>query len=143
MEPFVYRQKVLFQYCDPAGIVFYPRYFEMINAVVEAWFAERVGAAFEDLHGAMGRSVPTVTLQATFSAVSRHGDMLAFTLKPVRMGRTSLDLVISAHCDGQLRLEVTPRLVFMNKSTYRPERWPDEMREMISEEIRQLGSGDA
>ncbi|MEL6103010.1 MAG: acyl-CoA thioesterase, partial [Pseudomonadota bacterium] len=26
---FQFLQKVLFKHCDPAGIVFYPRYFEM------------------------------------------------------------------------------------------------------------------
>ena len=31
---FTTQRKVRFQHCDPAGIVFYPRYFEMINSVV-------------------------------------------------------------------------------------------------------------
>jgi 4-hydroxybenzoyl-CoA thioesterase len=35
---FVMNQKVLFKHCDPAGVVFYPRYFEMINDCVEALF---------------------------------------------------------------------------------------------------------
>ena len=30
--------KVRFGDVDPAGIVFYPRYFEMLNAAVEDWF---------------------------------------------------------------------------------------------------------
>ena len=34
---FTLTQKVLFKHCDPAGIVFYPRYFEMINDCVEAF----------------------------------------------------------------------------------------------------------
>ena len=32
---FVFPQKVRFQHCDPAGIVFYPRYFEMLNTTIE------------------------------------------------------------------------------------------------------------
>ena len=32
---------------DPAGIVFYPRYFEMINAQVEDWFTGPLGCDFE------------------------------------------------------------------------------------------------
>lgn len=34
---FSYRQKVLFMHYDPAGIVFFPRYFEMMNDCVEAF----------------------------------------------------------------------------------------------------------
>ena len=39
---------VRFQHCDPAGIVFYPRYLEMINQTVEEWFAA-MGRAFPDM----------------------------------------------------------------------------------------------
>jgi len=59
LSAFTLQQKVRFQHCDPAGIVFYPRYFEMINATVEEWFAQRLGVPFETLHGALGAAVPT------------------------------------------------------------------------------------
>ena len=36
--PFVSQVEVRFRHFDPAGIVFYPRYFEMINDFVEEWF---------------------------------------------------------------------------------------------------------
>ena len=35
--------RIEFNHCDPAGIVFYPRYFEMTNSVVENFFADVVG----------------------------------------------------------------------------------------------------
>ena len=34
---FEFRQTIGFKHCDPAGIVFYPRYFEMFNDCVEAF----------------------------------------------------------------------------------------------------------
>ena len=34
---------VRFSHCDPAGIVYFPRYFDMINGVVEDWFAGTLG----------------------------------------------------------------------------------------------------
>ena len=42
-------QKVLFKHCDPAGIVFFPRYFEMMNDCVEAFFDKVVEWPFEDI----------------------------------------------------------------------------------------------
>ena len=36
---------VRFSHCDPAGIVYFPRYFDMINGVVEDWFAGALGLA--------------------------------------------------------------------------------------------------
>jgi 4-hydroxybenzoyl-CoA thioesterase len=39
-------QKVLFKHCDPTGIVFYPRFFEMINDAVEAMFSDLLDRPF-------------------------------------------------------------------------------------------------
>ncbi|KAF5290196.1 hypothetical protein FQR65_LT20676 [Abscondita terminalis] len=39
-----------FRHCDPAGIVFYPRYAEMINDTVEHWFKHGLGMDFDCLH---------------------------------------------------------------------------------------------
>ena len=38
--------RVEFNHCDPAGIVFYPRYFEMTNSVCENFFREVVGYSY-------------------------------------------------------------------------------------------------
>ena len=34
MKRFRQSQEITFRQCDPAGIVFYPRYFEMMNDVI-------------------------------------------------------------------------------------------------------------
>ena len=31
---------VRFEHCDAAGIMFYPRFFALVNEMVEEWFAE-------------------------------------------------------------------------------------------------------
>ena len=49
LPPFTFLQKVQFKHCDPAGIVFYPRFIEMINDAVEAMFDEAIGWPFEVL----------------------------------------------------------------------------------------------
>ena len=53
-----FHQKVLFKHCDPAGIVFFPRYYEMVNDCVEAFFADVLDWPFEAMHGAGGRADP-------------------------------------------------------------------------------------
>ena len=42
--------RIEFNHCDPAGIVFYPRYVEMLNDVVEHWFQHALGCSFAQLH---------------------------------------------------------------------------------------------
>jgi acyl-CoA thioesterase FadM len=83
---FTYPQRVRFQHCDPAGIVFFPRYFEMVNATVEEWFATRLDLPFSEMHGPTHGGVPTATIRADFTAPSRLGEMLDWTLVPRRLG---------------------------------------------------------
>ena len=47
---FVSDKQIRFHHCDPAGIVFYPQYFVLMNELVEDWFDRRLGIPFSDLH---------------------------------------------------------------------------------------------
>ncbi|MEO0363374.1 MAG: thioesterase family protein [Pseudomonadota bacterium] len=132
---FVFHQKVLFKHCDPNGIVFYPRYFEMTNDAVEAWFADRLGAPFEELHGPQGLGVPTAAIEIAFKAPSFHGDLLDFTLTPRRLGRASLRLSTVADCAGERRLTMTSTLVMAAAKGGGARPWPDEIRARIEAEL--------
>lgn len=124
-------QKVLFKHCDPAGIVFYPRYFEMMNDCVEAWFDTRLGWPFETIHGEGG--VPTAAIATKFAAPSRHGDQLVLHLKVIKLGRTSLSYEMTATCDGALRFVTEATLVYVD-SAGRPTPWPAPIRAKIEAE---------
>jgi 4-hydroxybenzoyl-CoA thioesterase len=132
---FVLSQRVRFQHCDPAGIVFYPRYFEMLNSTVEEWFADRLGTSFAEVHVAGGHAVPTVALRAEFRAPSRLGDLLDWRLTPHRIGGASLELGITAECDGRSRAEFVQTLVWIATASGRPQPWPDVLRARILTEI--------
>ncbi|MCE8013006.1 thioesterase [Billgrantia desiderata SP1] len=128
---FTTQRKVRFEHCDPAGIVFYPRYFEMINAVVEDWFSEALNCSFAELISS-GRGVPTVSLQTQFHAPGRLGEILYFSLVPQALGRTSLTLEIIATHQDQRRLTAQVTLVLIDLGTGRPQPWPDPIRQFIS-----------
>ncbi len=138
-ETFTHSLKVRFQHCDPAGIVFYPRYFEMINETVEVWFDERLGVAFEAMQRDLAGTVPTARIEIVFLAPSRHGDRLDFHLAPTRLGRSSLDLAIDAVSGADQRLRMTSTLVFVSTATLRPARWPAHLAAAIG---RTLGCDD-
>lgn len=139
--PFITRRKVRFGHCDPAGIVYYPRYFELINSVVEDWFAEVIGQDFNQLHVTLGAGVPTAAIETRFHAPSRLGEWLEFRLTPLKTGRTSLSIRITAHCDDEHRLTSDSTLVFVDLSNGTPVPWPDTMRQRFAMD-RQQGSQD-
>lgn len=127
---FSYPQKVRFKHCDPAGIVFYPRYFEMMNDCVEAFFDEKLGLPFSELHA--NGAVPTVEISTRFTAPSRLGDELAISLHVTRLGRSSMGLKTRATCGTEARFDTTSTLVLVN-DTGRPQPWPDAIRGKINE----------
>lgn len=104
--------RVEFNHCDPAGIVFYPRYFEMVNATCESFFREVAGYSYAAMMQA-GDATPTASLQATFHAPSRLEEMLDWQLVVLRIGSSSLRVRITAVGeDGRLRVTVEKTLVF-------------------------------
>lgn len=102
---------IRFQHCDPAGIVFYPRYFEMCNQMVEDWFAEGLGLSFQRLHQELGLGVPTVRVECDFTRASRIGEELKFTLRLRHLGSKSFRLEVAATGPDGDRLRATLTLV--------------------------------
>lgn len=128
MTLFQTRRRVEFQHCDPAGLVFYPRYFEMVNSVIEEFFAEALGTDFRTLHMERGKAVPTVRIEAEFVRPSRLGDRLDFALSVERIGRTSAGLRLVGAASDEIRLAVRSTIVHIDGASGRPEPWPDDLR---------------
>lgn len=123
------RQELIrFQHCDPAGIVFYPRYVEMLNATVEDWFTEVVGTSFAEIHVTKRTAIPVVSLSIDFRQVSRLGEILNFTLAVDRIGKTSVTLLINAESNDEVRLDARLTLVHIGLDDYRPRIWSDEIK---------------
>ncbi len=137
MAHYTIEQKVLFQHCDPAGIVFYPRYFEMINAVVESWFENSLKVSFADLHFEKNLAIPTVSINTEFLAPSRLGDMLSLTLEVVTLGGSSLNLKIQAVCADDVRFDADVTLVCVAKTEIKPTRWPQDIREIVQKLLKE------
>jgi len=89
---------VYFSDIHPAGILFYPCYLEMTNALIEDWFAEELGYPFSALHQGTAYSVPALSLNISFSAASRITDLLRLTLGVARLSKISFTLDISTAC---------------------------------------------
>ncbi len=127
--PFRTQTKVRFADVDPAGIVFYPRYFEMLNAAVEDWFDQELGLDFAAMHLDHQIGVPTVKLDVTFDAPSMLGEQLDVTITPTSIGRTSCCFTaVFAGPSGDTRLTAQVVLVCMCLERKRPVEWPDKIR---------------
>jgi len=74
MKYFIKEQKIKFKHIDYAGIVFYPRFLEMLNDIVEDWFEEALDRPFSKMHDSNG--IPTVDLKVQFKKAARLGEVI-------------------------------------------------------------------
>ena len=75
--------------CDPAGIVYFPRYFEFFDACTRALF-ERAGLFKRDMlktYEIVG--IPVVDMKANFKIPSRFGDDVAVLSSVTKWGTSS------------------------------------------------------
>ena len=114
-------------HCDPAAIVFYARYFEMINGLVEDWFDEVLELPFRVLLETRGIMVPTVHFDVDFLRASELGELLTFRLEISKIGRTSFTVKIEARCNDETRLTAHQVIVFAHQQTRRPVAIPDDI----------------
>jgi len=124
-----------FSHCDPAGIAYYPKLFELLDVAVEAWTADVIGVARHVMHRDLSRGMPTVTLSARFAAVSFHGDRLDLTLDVTKVGGSSVDFTIDVACAGKERLSVDYRQVLVDQTTRRPVPWPADWRTRLESQL--------
>ena len=117
--------QIEFNHCDPAGIVFYPRYFEMINSVAENFFKDVAHRSYASMI-ATRQGVPTARIETNFHVPSRLGEILDFRLKITRLGASSITFDITAHGEVN-RLTCLLTLVWISPEG-RPLPWPEDMR---------------
>jgi 4-hydroxybenzoyl-CoA thioesterase len=126
-----YRAEVLVRFgdCDPAGIVFYPRYLEIFNIIVEDWCREGLQLSFPDLITQLGWGLPTVHLDVDFTAPSRFGELLSATLAVRSVGTSSVHLDITL-CgpNGALRVRGSVVLVLIDRKPHKAIPIPDDLR---------------
>lgn len=125
-------KNVRFSHCDPAGIVFYPRYAELCNEVVEDWFREALAVNFHELHEKRRLGVPAVRLEVEFLHPSTYGDTLEFSLCVGEIGNASMRLKLVARCGGQERVRIDLKVVMMSMDTMRAVRIDDDWRQKFA-----------
>ena len=103
--------RIRFSHCDPAGIVFFPQYLVMTNALVEDWFNEGLNVDYAHMITQRRVGLPIVKLDCEFSNPSQMGETITLTLNVVAIGRRSIGIEIVGHCGGETRFRAKQVLV--------------------------------
>ncbi|MCG6903635.1 MAG: acyl-CoA thioesterase [Rhodobacter sp.] len=102
--------------CDPAGIVFYPRYFAMFDASTANHFAA-AGMPKPELLRRFGLvGFPMVDTRAVFHIPSSFGDEVEIVTRFLRFGRSSFDVEHRLMRGDKLAVEGFEKRVLVRKS---------------------------
>ncbi|MBZ0130137.1 MAG: acyl-CoA thioesterase [Rhodobacteraceae bacterium] len=126
------QRRAEFQHCDAHGIVFFPRYLEMVDSVIEQYFREHVGYDFHKMHVVDHRGVPTALLNIEFHAPSYLEDLLDFDLSVERAGKASVTIRIVISSGDETRVSLTTTRVQADMTTRRSTPWHDHVREKLN-----------
>ena len=91
---------IRFRHCDPAGIVFTPRYFDILNEAVEQFFGAALGLDYYLLVSERKIGLGYVQASCEFLKPSRMGEVLDVAVLVDRIGGSSYTLVLPVFKDG-------------------------------------------
>ena len=119
---------IRFSHCDPAGIVFFVNFFEMISGIVEDWFREAVDLPFQAMHLERRIGFPIVSTGCEFFRPCHLGDTLVLELAIARLGRSSIEFDIRGRVEGDEKFRARHKVALVSLDTFKPLPIPDEMR---------------
>ena len=132
---------IRFSHCDPAGIVYFPHYFNMFNGLIEDWYGQELGFDYAELITGDRYGFPIVHLECDFKIPSRIGEVIELTLLVERIGRSSLAIAIVCHRDNIERLRARMVTAMMSLETKKAVSMPDALRNAIESYQRRTVSG--
>lgn len=130
-QVFVHEQLIRFSHCDPAAIVYFPRFFDLAHSTMEDWFAQGVGFPLPELIMNRRIGTPTASIQCNFFKPLRMGDTLRFELKVTNLGNASANLDYRGFKGGVEHLHITQTLVFIDLDAGRAVPIPEDVRSNI------------
>ena len=109
--------------CDPAGIVFYPRYFEMFDTSTTALFERALGMTkFQFVKAYNSVGYPMVDTRARFLLPTRYGDDVVIETTVTEIRRSSFDIRHRLMKDGELAVEGFETRVWVERDPTDPDK---------------------
>lgn len=125
MTSFVLRRQLTIEWghCDPAGIVFNPRFFEMFDNSTWLMFEAALGVKPKDITKTLGFwSFPLVDARANFIKPARFGDVVEIASRVIEFRRSSFDVEHKIFNGGELATDGRETRVWAARDKTNPEK---------------------
>lgn len=136
---FTTTEKIRFQHTDPAGIVFFPRFTEMMNTTTED-LMEQLGCPFAELHKIGG--MPIVNITVNFKKPGYLGQTITKYAQFTKVGGSSYTLHHWFTCDDDILIDATQTCVYVLRQedgSFKPSPIPPPVRNGMIEYLKTEG----
>jgi len=140
---FTFSQPLRFGHCDVSGIVALAPFFDIVNASVEDWFQHGLEQPFDAFHLEHGFGNPIVSTGGEFLRACRYGEIMTLELAVAGLGRSSIELQISAKVDGEERMRVRHKTAMIDMDSFRATAIPQPIREKMLQYALEAGVASA
>lgn len=106
--------RIRFSHCDPAGIVYFARYFEIVHGVIEDWMEDALGLSHAVLTATRRIGLGYAHAEADYFTPGFDGDRLQAAVILGRVGKSSIGLTVPVYRDRTPLLSA--RLVMVTTS---------------------------
>jgi 4-hydroxybenzoyl-CoA thioesterase len=111
---FTRRLTIEWGHCDPAGIVFNPRFFEFFDWSTALLVRSALGVEKIEMRKTYGvAGIPLVDTKATFHRPARYGDEIEIVSSVVAVGRSSFEIEHKLFNKGALAVEGREKRVWV------------------------------
>jgi 4-hydroxybenzoyl-CoA thioesterase len=122
------QRKIRFSHCDPAGIVYFVHFFDMINGCVEDWLTDALGLSSQELMMRRRIGFPIVNTACEFFRPCHLTDLLELELSIARLGRSSIEFVIRGRVGEEPKWQARHKVAMVSLDTQTSMAIPDELR---------------
>lgn len=125
VAPFINRRQLTIEWgqCDPAGIVFNSRFFEMFDISTWMLFEQALGVTAHQLAATFGiMGIPLVDARANFLKPAKFGDVAEIASWVAEFRRSSFDIEHRLSINGEIAVEGTETRVWAARDKDNPEK---------------------
>ena len=122
---------IKFSQCDPAGILFFARIFEITHDLYEEWI-HQIDISYQDWFQSKDWAIPIRRCEANYLKPMFAGQTYEIQLQAERLGKTSFTLKWIYKKEEKVHCEVLTTHVFLNKKTQQSMKIPDKFRKNLN-----------
>lgn len=118
--------------CDLAGVVYAPRFIEVVHGVIEDFFNSELRINYHEIVGVRHMGFSFASVDTDFFAPARLGDLIVYTPLVSHIGRTSIVFVVHCHRGAEEVMRCRLVMVTISLSTLAAISIPGDIREALT-----------